>query len=410
MKTGLSHLFQKTLLRGLEKGPWQRADGSWWQTNPKGGEAIPYVPGGEGGGKDKPEAKPEEKPTEPPASPKAKVGASPIASEPATSPYGGHEPHTPDPSHDGDGDGVTDAGRVGVAGKHVPPEPALPRLPNLTQDERDVEERFCALVESDPEGAAAEYLDALKKGEVGDAPNIFNTDDVKLLSPDYNPKGKPDDEIKDAMSRYNVAVHQAANAIAKRAFLRHLDTLKDASPDKKTVLVTSGGVAAGKGFAVSSVSEASDVAKKVGAVWDAAGEQNGTENPWVLEECEKRGIRPVFVFVHADPKETWENPKRGVVERAGKKGRMVDARLHAESYVQGAKNFKSFMEKNKDKADFIVIDNSAGAPKRVDAIPDEALKWNADEIYQRSTKVVEEKKDLKPAVRRGATIGQRIWA
>lgn len=318
-------------------------------------------------------------------------------------------PHTPNPYKTGDG-GMTTSSRVGVPGDEVPPPPKVPRLPNLTPDERQVESRFADLYESSPDAVVDNYLDRLKKGEVGDAPNVFATDDVKLLSPDYNPKGKSEDEVKDARARYNVSVHQTANAVAKKAFLKYLDdTVSSLPPEKRTVLVTSGGVAAGKGYAISSVSEASEVAKKVGAIYDSAGEQNGTENKWILEECEKRGIKTTFAYVHANPQETWENPKRGVLERAGRTGRVVDAQLFAESYAVGAKNFHAFMEQHQGDADFFILDNSGKTPKRLDRIPEESLKWNVDEIHKRALKAIDERPEIKPAVRRGATIGRRIW-
>lgn len=49
------HKFRWTV-EPVNKGKWQRADGSWWQSNPQGGDPIPYKPssglGGDGGGRD----------------------------------------------------------------------------------------------------------------------------------------------------------------------------------------------------------------------------------------------------------------------------------------------------------------------------------------------------------------------
>lgn len=123
-----------------------------------------------------------------------------------------------------------------------------------------------------------------------------------------------------------------------------------------------------------------DIKSKVGAVWDAAGEQNSTENPWILNEARKRGLNTVFAFVDADPQVTWENPKRGVVERAGREGRMVDARLFAESYTVGAKNFDAFHQAHRGEADasFVVLTSRGGTKdqpvRSVDRVPDETLK------------------------------------
>ena len=332
----------------------------------------------------------------------------PVESDPTVPPSKG-QPYTPELTRDDNGDGVPDYSRVGVPADHAPPPPPIiPRLPNLTEDERGVEDRFASAFEKDPDGVAQAYLDKLAAAEIGDAPNIFNTDDAKMLSGDYNPQGVPEEEVLDARSRTNVLVHQTSNAIAKRAFLKYLDDLPE---DKKTVLVTSGGVASGKGHSIGQVGKANELAQSVGAVWDAAGEQNATENPWILRECKKRGIRATFVFVHADPTQTWENPKRGVIERAQKKGRMVDARLFADSYVEGPANFKKFYDANvhDPDADFIFIENLT-TPKELEQFPEEALKVNAEELYARASKHIDGLEHIKPAVRRGGTIGRRIWA
>jgi hypothetical protein len=320
--------------------------------------------------------------------------------------------YDPDPAKSTRKDGVADSARVGVPGDEVPPPPArIGRMPNLTEHERQVEDRFASAYEKDPDGMATEYMDMVHAGKVGDAPNIFNTDDAKVLSPDYNPYGVSRDEALDAKSMYNVCVHQTANAVAKRAFVQHLDWMMKALPkDQHTVLVTSGGCAGGKGYSIANVDQAKSLAGKAGAIWDAAGEQNATENPWVLQECKKRGIRPAFMFVNADPKETWENPERGVVERAGKKGRMIASNLFADSYALGAQNFHKFMEAHKGEADFMVLDNSSGKPRLVDAVPKEALALKSEDVRKRAESVLEERaSNLKPAVLRGGLIGKRIW-
>ena len=52
-------------------------------------------------------------------------------------------PTETNPFKDKNMDGVTDSARVGVPGMEVPPPPGeLPRIPNLTSDERAVESRF----------------------------------------------------------------------------------------------------------------------------------------------------------------------------------------------------------------------------------------------------------------------------
>lgn len=347
----------------------------------------------------------------------------PLAKEKSTPPPPSQKDaqlYEPDPSADTTGNGVADASRVGVPAHNVPPPPAIGRLPRLTKNERLVEARFADKYQQDPQAMVDAYVakknrqtGADKNGnpkyEIGDAPNIFNTDDVKMLSDVYNPPkeaGISDEDVLANRSRYNTVLHQAANAVAKKAFLQYLDQLPE---ENKTVLVTSGGVASGKGYSLSRVDAVNNVAKMAGAVWDAAGEQNATENTWIMEECEKRGIKPTFLYVHSNPNETWENPQRGVVERAGKIGRMVDARLFADSYTLGAKNFHAFHQANKDKAQFFVLDNTGKDPKAVDSVPKEALEMDPDALYERAIAYLQSAETVKPAVKRGGTNGLRIW-
>src|SRR5262249_17451605 len=131
----------------------------------------------------------------------------------------------------------------------------------------------------------------------------------------------------------NLALHQTANAIAKRAFVQHLNTLKEGDE----ILVTVGGCGAGKGYALGNVPEALAMKDRSKAVWDSAGDQNATENPWIQSEAEARGLKVNYIYVHADPYSQWAHPERGVVKRAAdpKDGRMVDAYVFADSYAIG---------------------------------------------------------------------------
>jgi hypothetical protein len=290
-----------------------------------------------------------------------------------------------------------------------------------------VESAYAAAYAAAPDEMAAKYLKALRKRKVGEYPNVFATDDVKALNADWNPDGpqgpgaKLSGEAKAAMAKYNAAVHQTANAVAKRAFLAYLDdVVAHLPPGRRTVLVTNGGCAAGKGSSLAKSGQEGSThhgmlppAAQVGAVWDAAGEQNATENEWVLQECRKRGIKAAFAYVWAEPKDTWDGEGRGVIRRAMRKGRMVDARLFADSYAVGARNMKDFHEKHKGDADasFIFIDNrDKGAPKLLDAFPDATLKWDAEAIYRDALEALEKRKgDLSEELYNAGKSGTWIW-
>ncbi len=343
----------------------------------------------------------------------------PEVSEKPTAEEYNPDPHKPNPKT-----GIPDHARVGVPAMSVPPPPGIGRLPNLNEKQREVEARFAEAYVSDPDKMARKYLKALRKRKVGEYPNVFATDDVKALNGDWNPSNigmgeKLDKKTKKAMAKYNAAIHQTANAVAKRAFLIYLDeVVADLPEEQRSVLVTNGGCAAGKGSSVRRAGDPEEahhgllpVAEQVGAIWDAAGEQNATENAWVYEECRKRGIKPIFAYVWADPETTWDHPDRGVIRRAIKKGRMVDARLFADSYALGAKNMKAFVDTNPEGAEFIFLDNRDKTdPQLLDSFPEETLAWDAEDIYHDAVQgLLRRKDDLDPALVEGGLIGSKIW-
>ena len=341
------------------------------------------------------------------------------------------KPYLPDPTAPNPRTGIPDHARVGVPAMGTPPPPNLiPRLPNLSDKQREVETRFAEKYLADPDKMVGKYLKALRNRKIGEHPNVFATDDVKALNRDWNPKKLGagdvlDKDTKKAMARYNAAIHQTANAIAKKAFLKHLDDVVAKYPEgdpRRSVLATNGGCASGKGSTLARSTNEDDphfgmlpAAELVGAIWDAAGEQNATENAWIYEECQKRGIKATFAYVWADPKDTWEAPDRGVIRRAMRKGRMVDARLFADSYAHGAKNMKAFHDRYKGKpgANFIFIDNrQKAAPKLLNDFPQETLAWDAETIYRdavASLKVHKHNRTIDKSLIEGGLIGTKIW-
>lgn len=331
-------------------------------------------------------------------------GASAITKEPHTPPPPGNA-YQPDVEKAGKS-GVTIAARVGVPAMTVPPPPSIPRLPNLTPYERAVEGGFIEHYEHDPDKVAGDFTNLVKGMTKPGEPPTFGTDDAKALSDVWrHPDAAQQSENR---STLNNALHQTANAIAKRAFLQHLNTLKPGDE----VLVTVGGCGAGKGYALKNVPEALAMKQGAKAVWDSAGDQNATENPWVQRECEKRGLKANYVYVHTDPYKQWDDPNKGVVKRAGDPadGRMVDAKVFADSYAIGAKNHQAFYEANKDNpnAKFAFIDNTS-KPTLISGIPKEALSIDRHDLAQHALASVK-KSDAPPRVKRGATSGERIWA
>lgn len=306
---------------------------------------------------------------------------------------GGDSVHEPDPHADHNGDGVTDCARVGVCGDAVPDR--IPRLPNLTRTERNVESKFADAYERDPANAAGAYLDAVTS-RAKDS-NVFSTDDAKAMSPEWN-------HDKASRALFNTAVHQTANAIAKRAFLMRLDEIAKGPPEKRTVLVTAGGCAAGKGYCLKTNESTRGMIEKFGAVWDTAGEQNSTELPWVQREAEKRGLSATYVYVDADP---IKDAAPRMVKRQNEEGRIVDALAFADSYTVGAKNFQAFHERTSDKADFIFLTSRGGQVRQIDSVPKEAIAEDHGAVYRAAVQVMNEKGSV-PA-RIGGTAHRHVW-
>lgn len=287
--------------------------------------------------------------------------------------------------------------RVGVPADEIPPPPPVGKLPNLTPYERKAEEDFIKAYEKDPDGVAANFREiVLKSG----SPPTFGTDDAKVLT----------DKWADPTNRatLNTPLHQTANAIAKRAFVQHLDTLKPGDE----LMVTVGGCGAGKGYALKNVPDALGAKNRSKAVWDSAGDQNATENGWIQKEAEKRGLKVNYVYVHADPKTQWADPNRGVVKRAQdpKDGRMVDAKVFADSYALGAKNHQRFYNQHKDNpnVNFMFLDNTSSTPRQLPGIPREALSLNRRELSKFASDTVKNG-DAPPHIKKGALMGERIW-
>jgi hypothetical protein len=153
-------------------------------------------------------------------------GEKTISKEPTTQPPGVKEYH-PDVEEDTDGDGVTDRARVGVGAREIPPPPLVPRLPNLTPQERAVETAFAEAYQSDPGGMARQYLSMVR---ASGPPVKFEADAAKNLFAPWAGEGLTEDQRAEVRATMNTALHQTASAIAKRAFLIHLDQM---SPEER---------------------------------------------------------------------------------------------------------------------------------------------------------------------------------
>lgn len=298
--------------------------------------------------------------------------------------------------------GVTTAARVGVPAFDLPPPPKIPRLPNLTKGERQAESDFADAYEANPDKMVDDYISMI---QAGGNPITFETDLAKTLSHDWM-----DDDLDKQMKKRqlnNNALHQTANAIAKKAFLKHLDTLAKGD----NVLVTVGGCGSGKGYTLKNTERGKQMKGNAKAVWDSAGDQNATENPWILQECEKRGLKATFAYVDGNPRVSWADTQRGVVKRAHDQsdGRMVDAAVFADSYVLGAKNMDAFHKANKTNPNAEFVFFRAGEKDELPGVPEESLRQDRKALYHWAMNSILSRDDVDPFVTRGGTNGARIW-
>lgn len=333
-----------------------------------------------------------------------------IVTEPTTPPPPPKDAaYTPAPDADHDGDGVADGARVGVHARSIPDQ--IPRLPYLTAAERHAEQEFAQAYEDDPDGVANNFREATIAAAKG-GPPAFETDAAKQLYSAWRGDGMSVEERAQVRATLNTPLHQTANAIAKRAFVQHLDTL---SPGDE-IMVTNGGCGAGKGYALkpeSGITPAREMLQRSSVIWDSAGDQNSTENPWIQEEAEKRGLKVNYLYVHADPVDRWTNEKYGVVQRANhpENGRMVDAKVFADSYALGAKNHNAFYENHKENenASFVFVDASDAKNVRVvDEMPSAALELDRQQLASFAMSKIRESQ-VGGHIKRGAQLGLRIW-
>jgi len=133
---------------------------------------------------------------------------------------------------------------------------------------------------------------------------------------------------------------------------------------------------AGKIYAIENTSHACQLMMDADAVWDSAGEQNSTEIPWVIQEARARGIAVDVIYVLQTPDVSWER----MLRRAARSGRVVDYRLHAESYADGARNFDAIQrhfEQDRDVT-FTILDirHVAGPSQdREDEVERQKFEW-----------------------------------
>lgn len=223
----------------------------------------------------------------------------------------------------------------------------IPRWGGLTAKERGHETAFADHLEQNLPAAVAEYTARSYDKEKGTY--VFEVDAAKKLYEAYGAGKAPEgaDQL-DVRASANHAMHPAAVAIARAAFLTHIDTLAalPAGDSRRSIFVTNGGCASGKGSLGNIVKDHNDGKFEFGAMWDAAGEGDAQENGWILQAAQARGLKVTYGMVESDPSVTYN----GVLDRAGSSGRIVDPVTFARSYVRGQENMRAFLDSPEYKA------------------------------------------------------------
>ncbi|MFO0724182.1 MAG: hypothetical protein U1E65_10395 [Myxococcota bacterium] len=317
-------------------------------------------------------------------------------------------------------------------------------LPNLNPTERIIETEFITAFKSHHRRMVREFLKMVRK----DGGNVIEPDNAKLLSPRYS---RPDlvkqihsleeqikqlrvmadegsttaadrigqlelkiehakREIGKSRAESNIPLHMTATVIARLALVQALDDLaadKSIPADKKTLLITCGGCAAGKGTSLTKAGETVPQVKTASLVYDTDGETSGVFNKFAMEEALKRGIKPIFLYVHADPKDAWGR----VYSRAAQVGRMVSEEPFLDSHVDSPRNFQEFHAAHKHDKDvtFLIIDNSKGGkPELVSELPSYCLTYDRDELRN----VIRQQTDtaqVDPHAQKIARRSRKIW-
>lgn len=90
---------------------------------------------------------------------------------------------------------------------------------------------------------------------------------------------------------------------------------------------------------------------------------------------------------------------------------MVDARVYADSYEHGAKNFASWAQSEAASSDVKIsyLDGTSAKPVETPSMPEAALSIDADKIYDDAMAYLDKAEGVNAAVAAGGKAGARIW-
>ena len=207
----------------------------------------------------------------------------------------------------------------------------------LTAAQREIEARFAAQIEADPEY----FIDKYRH----DYANVINTDNARELSSDYR-------KSKRSRAEHSASVHEPARAIVKEVWRRLL--AEDKTPGIDTVVFLTGGGGSGKTTAtdVPGVKEYKDMAQIIFDTTMASTASSIRK----IDEALRAGKRVAIIYIHRPI----EQAVKGVIERAVNDGRVVPVDVLANDHFNAQRTIIALEKRYRDEgAVFILIlDNS----------------------------------------------------
>ncbi len=237
------------------------------------------------------------------------------------------------------------------AGKY-PGKLAIEKAANLSPQEREVEARFAAYLETNTDEAIRRYIE--KFG------NEINTDNVRELSADYAPGGMDAEDAATiaARTRWGDSVHEPASALTREIYRRALR--KETAPERrKQVVFTAGGAGVGKTTSIRKLANLSYALEAAEIVYDTTLSSIGSAMERIAQALES-GRMVSIVFVYRDP---IESMIAGVLPRAQSMGRTVPLEVLVNTHIGAIETIPKIAEifKNDPRVAIAVIDNRDGA-------------------------------------------------
>ncbi|HEV2349279.1 MAG TPA: zeta toxin family protein [Terriglobia bacterium] len=252
----------------------------------------------------------------------------------------------------------------------------IPKAAGLSQQEREVEERFAEYVGQNPEKAVEAYRKQFGKK--------VNVDNARELSKDYAPHGPDvnDDTNREHRTMYSDAVQEPSRALAKAVYLQMLK--EPASNDPPVVVFTAGGAASGKTTSIAKNGAIQSILNSAQIVYDTTMSESKTSLE-KIDQALNSGKSVCIVFVYRDPVESFLS----ALQRAMDEGRTLSLGAFVETHESAPEVLLRIADQYKDdkRVEINVIDNSRGEGKAVEKnlafIGKMAGLYKPDELKQR---------------------------